>query len=401
MQKQQSKHGTLETKSELDRSKLEHLRKVVATDLAEFPDLASDWSLLRFLRARDFDINRTSLMLHECCNFRRQNDFYSSLKHPYDYFETINKYYYSGFCNYDYEGHPVIVEEVAKSKPDMILGHIPEKMILEYIIQKNERILHTVLPAMSRIKGKRIDQIVMIADLKDAGMSILFQSKVQAYLKLMLTVGQNCYPEILVKSYVVNAPFLFKGIWSIIKGMMDARTVAKFCIESGNGLKTLSQVMDIGFLPVSMGGKYTGKMDYFNGPWRAELEESWAIGSSSPKDRSAEVEYFGTIVSALPPIPQESVPKEDQPQKKQRADSEHIPSNGQRSGKEINTTFNSQNQSEAASVHSSRSVKQEMLTHLDFINRQLGENKTMIGNSSDRKIEFSRPGKSKFSLLNN
>lgn len=400
MQKQQSNHGTIETKSELDRSKLEHLRKAVAAELAEFPDLDSDWSLLRFLRARDFDVNRTALMLRECCQFRRQNDFYSSVKHPYDYFDTVNKYYYSGFCHHDYEGHPVIVEEVAKSKPEMILGHIPEKMVLEYILQKNERILHTVLPAMSRIKGKRVDQIVMIADLKDAGMSILFQSKVQAYLKLMLTVGQNCYPEILAKSYVVNAPFLFKGLWSIIKGMMDQKTVAKFCIESGNGLKTLSQVMDVNFLPVSMGGKYAGKMDYFNGPWRAELEESWAIGSSAPKDRSAEIKYFGTKISALPPTPQEEPSEEPQPQKKQRAESDHIRSNNPNSSHSIDTTFNSHNQNQSSNKVSSKSVKHEMLTHLEFINRQLGENKTMIGNAGARKIEFSRPGKSQFSLKN-
>jgi hypothetical protein len=35
---------------------------------------------------------------------------------------------------------------------------------------------------------------------------------------------QNYYPEILGVMNIVNAPMLFSGIWSMIKGFLEQRT---------------------------------------------------------------------------------------------------------------------------------------------------------------------------------
>jgi len=278
--------------TEVQRQKISQIRDHLATDFQEFPDLATDWSLLRFLRARNFDLEKTTKMLQDCFAFRRANSYQKALEIRYEDFGIINKHYASGFCNYDFEGHPVVVEEVTKSRPEMILGYIPEQMITDYVVQKHERLLHVVFPVMSRLMGKRVDKVVLIADLKDAGISKLLNNKVQGYLALLAAVGQNYYPDIMHKSFVLNAPFIFKGIWALVKGMLDERTVAKFCIEGGNGLKVLRKVMNIEFLPVHMGGKFEGPVDLFNGPWRKELMEAWETKSAYPFDRKDETRYF-------------------------------------------------------------------------------------------------------------
>ena len=55
---------------------------------------------------------------------------------------------------------------------------------------------------------------------------------VNALLKIASQIGSDNYPEILGQMMVVNAPYLFSGMWSIIKGFLDERTRAKIKIIS-------------------------------------------------------------------------------------------------------------------------------------------------------------------------
>jgi len=45
-------------------------------------------------------------------------------------------------------------------------------------------------------------------------------------------------------TYVCNAPFSFRACWSLIKGFMDERTVAKINILGGGYEKILLEAID-------------------------------------------------------------------------------------------------------------------------------------------------------------
>ena len=288
------KTGTLENLTESESLKLKQLSADLSQELKEFPDLNTKWSLLRFLRARNFNLPKTKQMLTNFMSFRHQNDYNRAMNCPYNKFSVINENYSTGYCGCDYSGRLVVVEEVAKSNPEKVLGLVSQELINDYLIQKHERILHVVFPVLSKIKGSRVDQTCLILDLKDFSMGKIFDNKVQQFLKLCSALGQDYYPECLGVSYIINAPFIFKGIWSVVKGMLDERTASKFVIESGNGLEVLAMNMDIRQLPVSLGGMNTKAVDPFNGPWDTEMREAWGYCSFWPKDRSAEKEYFFT-----------------------------------------------------------------------------------------------------------
>lgn len=42
-------------------------------------------------------------------------------------------------------------------------------------------------------------------------------------LRMALGVMTNYYPEVLGKLFIINAPFIFRGIFSIIKGWLDEK----------------------------------------------------------------------------------------------------------------------------------------------------------------------------------
>jgi hypothetical protein len=69
--------------------------------------------------------------------------------------------------------------------------------------------------------------------------------QVYNFIQLASKIGQDHYPEILGKycvivnvyrMFIVNAPMLFSGIWSMIKIWLDDKTKAKITII-GSGYK--------------------------------------------------------------------------------------------------------------------------------------------------------------------
>ena len=85
----------------------------------------------------------------------------------------------------------------------------------------------------------RIEQTVVV-DLKGLSRS-LFTNQVMDVLK-QCAMAFNCFPEILNKLVIMNAPFFFSAIWLILKQFLDARTVSKIDIYSSESkaLKCIS-----------------------------------------------------------------------------------------------------------------------------------------------------------------
>lgn len=82
--------------------------------------------------------------------------------------------------------------------------------------------------------------------------------------------------------YVVNAPFAFRACWSIIKGFLDEKTVAKISIIGGGFQKTLLEVIDENCLPDFLGGKST-----------CTTPGGWAMSDVGPWDQYEPVFPFG------------------------------------------------------------------------------------------------------------
>lgn len=79
--------------------------------MIEFPEINNSWYILRFLRARNFDQQKTQEMLKNFFVYRRSKNFdnITSIKMP----ETFSKdLYIRGYCNVNKNGLPVGIERV-------------------------------------------------------------------------------------------------------------------------------------------------------------------------------------------------------------------------------------------------------------------------------------------------
>ena len=65
---------------------------------------------------------------------------------------------------------------------------------------------------------------------------------------------QDHYPEILGQAFVLNANFVFTGIWAIIKYFLNENTQKKVQILGSDYEKNLLEVIDPDQLPKMYGG---------------------------------------------------------------------------------------------------------------------------------------------------
>lgn len=84
---------------------------------------------------------------------------------------------------------------------------------------------------------------------------------------------QDNYPEILGKMYIINAPFIFSGIWLIVKPWLDEKTKAKIKILGSGYQKELLSQIDAENLPDFLGGTSTANLVDNVGPWNPTGEK--------------------------------------------------------------------------------------------------------------------------------
>jgi hypothetical protein len=284
--------GTLEHTTEKEEQILQQFREEMASALADLPKLRTKWSLLRFLRARQFNLKKAKLMLENYLEFRRKHSHDAIARMPMSDFRVMIDHYASGYCHFDYEGNLIIIDQVAKSNPEAILANTTEDDVIAFLVQRFERMMYVVMPFLSQLYGKRIERTCSIIDLKGVKSSLFFNGKVREFIGICTKFGQDYYPETLGKCFIVNAPFIFKPVWAVIKLMLDERTVSKIFIESGDGQKVLAKHMDIEKLPPSLGGKNNHAVDELNGPWETELLDSYQRQSFCLRDRTPEFRFY-------------------------------------------------------------------------------------------------------------
>jgi hypothetical protein len=116
-----------------------------------------------------------------------------------------------------------------------------------------EKMADPRLPACSRKAGQLLETCCSIMDLKGVG---LWKAKeVYGYLQRASAIMQNYYPERLGKLYVINAPWGFSSVFSVVKRFLDPVTVSKIHVLGATYQKELLDQVPAENLPAEFGGK--------------------------------------------------------------------------------------------------------------------------------------------------
>ncbi|OAP65424.1 hypothetical protein AYL99_01396 [Fonsecaea erecta] len=227
-------------------------------------------TLLRFLRARKFNVEHSKAMFIKNEQWRKEFGT-DELVRTFDYKERAQmfQYYPQYYHKTDKDGRPVYIEQYGKIDLNAMYKISTAERMVQNLVVEYEKVADPRLPACSRKAGKLLETCCTIMDMKGVGVGRI--PSVYGYLKSVSAISQDYYPERLGKLYIINAPWGFASVFSFVKSFLDPITVAKIHVLGSNYQKELLQQIPAENLPKEFGGECEcegGCQFSDDGPWK-------------------------------------------------------------------------------------------------------------------------------------
>ncbi|GKC44056.1 phosphatidylinositol/phosphatidylcholine transfer protein SFH13-like protein, partial [Tanacetum coccineum] len=248
-----------------------------------------------FLKARDFDIEKTILMWDEMLNWRREFGADTILEdYKFTELEEVLQHYPQGYHGVDRDGRPIYIERLGTAHPSKLMQITSVDRYLKYHVQEFERALNEKFPACSIAAKKQICSTTTILDVQGLGLKN-FTPTAASILGAVTKVDSNYYPETLHQMFVVNASSTFKKyLWPAAQKFLDAKTIPKIQVLEPKSLGKLLEAVEPSQLPDFLGGSCTcspegGCLTSNMGPWKdPEIMKGRSSASTFELDSDAD-----------------------------------------------------------------------------------------------------------------
>ncbi|KAF2969300.1 hypothetical protein GQX73_g4282 [Xylaria multiplex] len=278
-------------------------------------------TLLRFLRARKFDVAAAKKMLVESDQWRNKMTILEvddkatrgqqrllslddkPLENPPEqpikleemvrtwdkdgsFKRNLSKYYTQFYHKTDKDGRPCYFEKLGGIKFSELKKEkfTNDKMVLNLAVEY-EKMVDPRLPACSRQAGHLVETSCTVLDAD--GVSILNPGPIYSYVQQTSTMSNSNYPERLGKMYIINVSKWYWGIWKVVSAFLDPVTASKIHVLSSSDYKAeLLKQIPAENLPAAFGGKCNceGGCELSDaGPWQ---EDEWKRPAWWEKDPS-------------------------------------------------------------------------------------------------------------------
>jgi len=219
--------GILYEVDEIETESFEQFKKAVG-DLKQ-----EDQVLIRFLRARNYDIGNAESMIRNAIQWRKDMDIENFIK--WDFPKYYNDDIGYSFHGKDREGAPILWIPVGKWNGKNLVENGEGENLLRWGFVMMERGLKASSETNSQgqvvvdLEGLSYSQVSHVASLK------LFYQGCQRV--------EQCYPELIKSVTIINAPWVFTIGFNFIKGIITRKTMAKLQIFGSNRDQWLGELL--------------------------------------------------------------------------------------------------------------------------------------------------------------
>uniref|UniRef100_A0A6B2LE39 CRAL-TRIO domain-containing protein n=1 Tax=Arcella intermedia TaxID=1963864 RepID=A0A6B2LE39_9EUKA len=233
---------------------LEALRKRVVEGLNDEVDplpqdavKVGDDVLHRFLRARQWKLDAAYAQLKKYILWFQKYKNILREKQKKEFF-TLTPHIFYGFSKV---GEPIFWGLSGRTNVTKVLQHVSYEAVLHRHIYSVEKQLVRMKQKTKEL-GKLVETQIMILDL--TGLTFQMDARGSTLFKDTIQIDQDFYPEILGHLFIINAPWIFKGMWALISPWIDPVTSKKIHILGGDYLNTLLKYIDLDQIPKEYGG---------------------------------------------------------------------------------------------------------------------------------------------------
>nr|XP_030716664.1 SEC14-like protein 2 isoform X4 [Globicephala melas] len=179
---------------------LAKFRENVQDVLPSLPN-PDDYFLLRWLRARSFDLQKSEAMLRKHVEVRKQKDIDNimSWQPP----EVVQQYLSGGMCGYDLDGCPIWYDIIGPLDAKGLLLSATKQDLVKTKMRDCELLLRECA-CQTEKTGNKIETITLIYDCEGLGLKHLWKPAVEAYGEFLCMFEEN-YPETLKRLFVIKA----------------------------------------------------------------------------------------------------------------------------------------------------------------------------------------------------
>ncbi|KAN0032832.1 hypothetical protein ACTFIV_006759 [Dictyostelium citrinum] len=219
----------------------------------EWLEDGGDMLLLRYLRARDYDLSLSFNLLKNTLEWRNKYKPYEITAESLSYEASSGKQYVFGKSL----GRSVIYLRPVRENTK---NHENQIRLMVYNIER-------AISLMDKSRGH--EQIVLLIDFKDYSIR---NAPPMSVSKQTLQILSDHYPERLGNAFLVETPFIFNVFWTTISPFINKVTYKK--IVFANGEKQKTKVFSQFFDPNQLEKEFTGTSDHeynHHNYWKNEI----------------------------------------------------------------------------------------------------------------------------------